>query len=107
MNFYPIDLKTWPRAQMFYYFSQMAPTGYSITVDMDVTSLLETLQEANRKFFPTYLYLVTKCLNRQQEFKIAYQDKQTVLKMLVGNVGKLLFIVHATVGEALSLPPGW
>lgn len=32
MNFYPIDLKTWPRAQMFYYFSQMAPTGYSITV---------------------------------------------------------------------------
>ena len=76
MNFYPIDLKTWPRAQMFYYFSQMAPTGYSITVDMDVTRLLETIQEANRKFFPTYLYLVTKCLNRQQEFKIAYQDKQ-------------------------------
>ena len=32
MNFYPIDLKTWPRAKMFYYFSQMAPTGYSITV---------------------------------------------------------------------------
>lgn len=76
MNFYPIDLKTWPRTQMFYYFSQMAPTGYSITVDVDVTRLLETLQEANRKFFPTYLYLVTKCLNRQQEFKIAYQDKQ-------------------------------
>ena len=32
MNFYPIDLKNWPRAQMFLYFSQMAPTGYSITV---------------------------------------------------------------------------
>ena len=75
MIFYPIDLKTWPRAQMFYYFSQMAPTGYSITVDMDVTRLRKTLKESNRKFFPTYLYLVTKCLNRQQEFKIAYQDK--------------------------------
>lgn len=75
MNFYPIDVKTWPRAQMFVYFSQMAPTGYSITVDMDVTRLRKTLKERGRRFFPTYLYLVTKCLNRQQEFKIAYQDK--------------------------------
>ena len=45
MNFYPIDLKTWPRAQMFYYFSQMAPTSYSITVDMDATRLRKTLKE--------------------------------------------------------------
>ena len=75
MLFHPIDLATWPRGQMFYYFSQMAPTGYSITVDLDVTRLRETLNRANRKFFPTYLYLATKCLNRQQEFKIAYQEK--------------------------------
>ena len=40
MHFYPIDLKTWPRGQMFCYFSRMAPTGYSITVDLDVTRLL-------------------------------------------------------------------
>lgn len=60
---------------MFCYFSQMAPTGYSITVDLDVTRLRETLNRSNRKFFPTYLYLVTKCLNAQQEFKIAYQEK--------------------------------
>ena len=53
----------------------MAPTGYSITVDMDVTGLRKTLKEANRRFFPTYLYLVTKCLNRQQEFKVAYQGE--------------------------------
>ena len=75
MKFEPIDLRTWPRGQMFCYFSQMAPTSYSITVDMDVTALRRTLKEAGRKFFPTYLWLVTKCLNEQQEFKIAYQDK--------------------------------
>ena len=71
MKFVPIDLRTWPRGQMFCYFSQMAPTSYSITVDMDVTALRRTLKEAGRKFFPTYLWLVTKCLNEQQEFKIA------------------------------------
>ena len=39
MNFTPIDLQTWPRGQMFNYFSQMAPTGYSMTVQVDVTAL--------------------------------------------------------------------
>lgn len=39
MIFTPIDFTTWPRAEIFYYFSKMAPTGYSITVNMDVTAL--------------------------------------------------------------------
>jgi len=74
MHFTPIDLQTWPRGQMFYYFSNIAPTGYSLTVNVDVTNLRRTLKGANCKFFPAYLWLVTKNLNRQTEFKIAVQD---------------------------------
>ena len=74
MNFTPIDLQTWPRGQMFYYFSQMAPAGYSMTVQVDVTALRKTLKEAGRKFSPAYLWLVTKNLNRQTEFKVAEKD---------------------------------
>lgn len=74
MTFTPIDLTTWPRAQIFYYFSRMAPTGYSLTVNLDVTRLLRDLKEAGVKFFPAYLWLVTKHLNRQQEFKLAQLD---------------------------------
>ena len=74
MNFTPIDLQTWPRGQMFYYFSQMAPAGYSMTIQVDVTALRKTLKEAGRKFFPAYLWLVTKNLNRQTEFKVAEKD---------------------------------
>ena len=74
MNFTPIDLQTWPRGQMFYYFSQMAPAGYSMTVPVDVTALRKTLKEAGRKLFPAYLWLVTKNLNRQTEFKVAEKD---------------------------------
>ena len=74
MNFTPIDLQTWPRGQMFYYFSQMAPAGYSMTIQVDVTALRKTLKEAGRKLFPAYLWLVTKNLNRQTEFKVAEKD---------------------------------
>ena len=34
------------------------------------------LKKAELKFFPAYLWLVTKVLNEQQEFRIADQDGQ-------------------------------
>jgi len=74
MIFTAIDLQTWPRSQMFRYFSQMAPTGYSITVDVDLSGLRGILKAKSYKFFPAYLWLVTKCLNEQQEFRIAQKD---------------------------------
>ena len=74
MRFTPIDLTAWPRGQIFYYFSKMAPTGYSLTVQTDVTAMRKTVKEAGCKFFPAYLWLVTKSLNAQTEFKIAVKD---------------------------------
>ena len=35
--FIPIDMNTWPMAQTFYYYSEIAPTSYSVNVMMDVT----------------------------------------------------------------------
>ena len=74
--FTPIDFNTWPRREMFYYFSKMAPTGYSLTVSADVTKLRESVKAAGLKFFPAYLWLVTRCLNEQPEFRCAIQDGQ-------------------------------
>lgn len=74
-NFHPIDVQTWPRGQMFYYFSKMAPTGYSMTVELDVTVMKEVLKERKVKFFPAYLWLVTTMLNRQIEFKVAVREE--------------------------------
>ena len=65
MKFTPVDFENWPRAQMFYYFSKMAATGYSLTVEVDITKLRKTLKDKNLKFFPAYLWLVTKNLNIQ------------------------------------------
>lgn len=72
--FTPIDITKWPRGEMFYYFSKMAPTGYSMTVEVDVTRLYATVKEKGIRFFPAYIWLVTKNLNRQIEFKCAEKD---------------------------------
>ena len=75
-QFTPLDLQTWKRGQMFYYFSKMAPTGYSLTVKLDITKIKAALDEEKLKFFPAYLWLVTKTLNQQEEFRIAEKDGQ-------------------------------
>ncbi|MGN0267106.1 MAG: CatA-like O-acetyltransferase [Lachnospiraceae bacterium] len=76
MKFTEIDFSKWPRGQMFYYFSKMAPTSYSLTVELDVTELMVGLKERKKKFFPTYLWLVTKCVNKQIEFRVAYKEEK-------------------------------
>ena len=74
IEFTPLDLRTWKRGEMFYYFSKMAPTGYSLTVDLDVTDMKQCLKKENLKFFPAYLWLITRNLNKQTEFKIAEKE---------------------------------
>ena len=76
MNFTPIDLRSWPRGQMFYYFSKMAPTGYSLTAELDVTALWRTLKDRGLKFYPVYLWLVTKNLNADPAFRLAKRREQ-------------------------------
>ena len=56
MRFTPLDMASYPRREVFKYFSKMAPTGYSLTVNADVTKLIRTLKEQGIKFFPVYLY---------------------------------------------------
>lgn len=74
--FTPLDLETWPRREIFYYFSKMAPTGYSLTVQLDITKLRQTLKSAGVKFYPAYLWLVTRTLHQQTEFKLAEKEGQ-------------------------------
>ncbi len=74
MQFTPINIENWPRRELFWYFSKMAPTGYSLTVNSDITALYNQVKSAKIKFFPVYLWLVTKCLNEQTEFKISSKD---------------------------------
>lgn len=73
-NFQPIDMQTWPMAQAFHYYTQMAPTSYTVNVNMDVSLLRKELKTKGIKFFPAYLYLVTRAITRQQELRVAVKD---------------------------------
>lgn len=74
MSFHQINMQTWPRAQTFHYYTQMAPTTYSVTISLDITILRKRLKQEKIKFFPAYLYLVTRSMCNQQELRIGYKD---------------------------------
>ena len=44
-EFYPIDMQIWPMAQAFHYYTRMAPTSYTVNVNMDVTILRKELKK--------------------------------------------------------------
>ena len=74
MTFTPFDMQRWPRREHFAYFSRMAPTDYSLTVQPDVTRMREALRARSLHFYPAYLWAVTRNLNRQPEFRTALRD---------------------------------
>lgn len=75
-EFYPLDFDNWDRKRYFYYFTKMLPTGYSLSVEVDITKTYDLLKKTRKKFFPTYLYLASRLITEQQEFRIAQIDSQ-------------------------------
>lgn len=70
----PIDQTTWPRREYFYYFTKMMPTGFTLNVDLDVTTTKEWLAARQFKFNAAYLYLVSKVITQLPEFRIGRTD---------------------------------
>jgi chloramphenicol O-acetyltransferase type A len=75
-EFHPIDRNTWDRAPYFHYFTKMLPTGYSLTVEVDITNTYNMVKKTGKKFFPAYLYLTSRLITQQQEFRIAERSGQ-------------------------------
>jgi len=50
-DFVPITMESWTRGQIFYYYTQMTPTSYTVDVKMDVTVLRQKLRNEGLNFF--------------------------------------------------------
>ena len=72
--FHAIDINTWPRSEAYYYYTQMAPTTYTVNITMDVTVMRTAIKQNGYKFFPAYLFLASRAIEKQQEFRMAVKD---------------------------------
>ena len=74
-----IDMATWPRRGMYEYFSGVSNPFYSVTVQIDVTTLAAWAKREGLSFYYALVYLCTQAVNQTVAFRYDIRDGQVVL----------------------------
>ncbi|MGM0216556.1 CatA-like O-acetyltransferase [Enterococcus sp. AZ109] len=78
MKFTLIDLNTWKRSEYLQHYLNNLRNVVSMTVDVDITNLLEQTKKKGTRFFPSFLYIVSKIINTHEEFRLSYDENGQV-----------------------------
>ncbi|MEG0254596.1 CatA-like O-acetyltransferase [Vagococcus sp.] len=75
MTFNLIDRNNWERKELFdnYITTQ---TSFSMTVELDITTLYEYLKKNEYKLYPALIFMVTKVVNQHIEFRTTFNKNQ-------------------------------
>lgn len=71
MDFKKIDFDSWDRKEYFEHYFAHIPCTYSMTVKLDITTILD----AKQKIYPVMLYLLGTIVNRHKEFRTTKNAK--------------------------------
>ena len=66
-----IDTENWERKEHFEYYRTKIVCGYSCTVQLDVTKFLHKIRAKGLRFYPAFVYCVSKTVNSMKEFRMA------------------------------------
>lgn len=81
MKYEIVNLETWKRRKLFRFYIENLRNVMSMTVDIDVTALIEFVHAHGLKFYPTMMWVVSKAINQREEFKYGW-DKEGKLTLL-------------------------
>ncbi len=83
MKYEIVNLETWKRGKLFRFYIETLRNVMSMTVDIDVTALIEFVHAHGLKFYPAMMWVVSKAINQREEFKYGW-DKDGKLIQFVG-----------------------
>ena len=69
-----IDMNTWPRREIYDFFSPISNPFYSVTFTLDVTNLYRYVKERDLSFYYALVYLCTRAVNRVEAFLYTIED---------------------------------
>ncbi len=72
MTFTKINLETWSRAETYRTFFEDNPCTYSMTIQLDITKLMENKKQDHIALFPTLLYGISRAVNTFPEFRMDF-----------------------------------
>ncbi|MGG1572511.1 type A chloramphenicol O-acetyltransferase [Fictibacillus sp. NRS-1165] len=74
MRFYLIKRENWYRTQYFEHYLGQKCT-FSLTANIDITTLLEQLRNKEIKRYPAFIYMVSRIVNAHVEFRTSFDDE--------------------------------
>ncbi|SBW09687.1 putative chloramphenicol O-acetyltransferase [uncultured Eubacteriales bacterium] len=74
-----IDKSTWPRREVYDFFSRMSWPFYSLTFPVDVTALRRYTKDRGVSFYLAMVYAVTKAMDSVEAFRCKCRDSDIVL----------------------------
>ena len=73
-----VDFASWPRREIFEFFSPISHPFYSVTFRLDVTKLHRYTRERGLSFYHSLIWLCTRALERVDAFSYAVADGRVV-----------------------------
>ncbi|MDR1002600.1 MAG: chloramphenicol acetyltransferase [Oscillospiraceae bacterium] len=74
-----INFDTWSRTAIFRHFIDDVRCVISVTADIDVTNFVHWNKNRGLRFFPSFLYVVSKAVNKRSEFRFGYDENGEVV----------------------------
>ncbi len=74
-----IDICKWNRKVYYDYYRNYDNPCFSLSVNIDITMLIEKINEKKLKFFPVFLYVLMKSINEIEELKYRVRGEKVVL----------------------------
>lgn len=78
MEFKLIDISKWDRREYFEHYLNQVPCTYSMTLNLDLTVLLQEIKRRDVKLYPTMIYLLSTIVNRHEEFRTAIDTNNNI-----------------------------
>ncbi|WP_422658409.1 type A chloramphenicol O-acetyltransferase [Paenibacillus sp. EC2-1] len=78
MKFNVIEVEHWSRRPYFEHYLNQVKCTFSMTANIDITALLETIRRKGIKLYPTFIYMITKVVNVHVEFRTCFNEEGEV-----------------------------
>lgn len=64
----------WKRKPYFDYYFYSLKTKYNVSYHIDITALHAEIKSKGLRFYPTFLYVVMRAVNQNEEFRMSFDD---------------------------------
>ena len=75
---FEIKDKNWKRYNLFWHYINNLRNVISMTCDIDITGFLNYVKNNGYRFYPCFMWAVSKIINSHDEFKLGWNHERQV-----------------------------